>query len=407
MELKKNIVLITPGQPSVNPRVVKEADALVEAGYSVTVLYCFWINWAQEADKTILSNAKWQYLQVGGTPNNGVFSYYLTKIEFKIYSLLQKYIGNKYGIAEKAQARCISSLLKAAKSIKADWYIGHNLGALSVVVKAAQYNNAKAGFDFEDYHRGESKSATSNQTKRAIYLENKYVSSLAYISTASPLITDQIKSDFPKYSKSVITVNNVFAKKDQPHFVEKSMADNTLQLFWFSQTVGTGRGIELVIEAIRKLNDKDIYLTLIGRYSQQVKEDFMILAGDRYTNINFRGIVDPSDIIAIGATMDVGLALEQTMPFNRNICLTNKIFTYLQTGNALILTNTTAQTKFQQQYEVGIICSSANVDEFSTAIKKYKQNMALLNKQKEKNWHLANDLLNWENESKKILEIIA
>jgi glycosyltransferase involved in cell wall biosynthesis len=36
--VKKRIVIITSGQPSANPRVVKEALALDEAGYRLTVL---------------------------------------------------------------------------------------------------------------------------------------------------------------------------------------------------------------------------------------------------------------------------------------------------------------------------------------------------------------------------------
>ena len=50
----KKIVLITTGQPSTNPRIVKEADALHAAGYDVTVLYSFFISWAFEKDKILL-----------------------------------------------------------------------------------------------------------------------------------------------------------------------------------------------------------------------------------------------------------------------------------------------------------------------------------------------------------------
>jgi len=50
MGLKK-IVLITTGQPSCNPRVVKEADALSAAGHEVTVIYNYYIGWADENDQ--------------------------------------------------------------------------------------------------------------------------------------------------------------------------------------------------------------------------------------------------------------------------------------------------------------------------------------------------------------------
>ena len=48
------IVLISPGQPSLNPRLVKEADTLAANGYDVTVLYSYWNDWGAKFDKTLL-----------------------------------------------------------------------------------------------------------------------------------------------------------------------------------------------------------------------------------------------------------------------------------------------------------------------------------------------------------------
>ena len=51
--MSKQIVLITTGQPSSNPRIVKEAISLSEIGYEVTVIYNFWVSWALNYDKKI------------------------------------------------------------------------------------------------------------------------------------------------------------------------------------------------------------------------------------------------------------------------------------------------------------------------------------------------------------------
>ena len=67
MEKSKKIVLITTGQPSVNPRIVKEADTLQAAGFDVIVLYSYFIDWAQEKDKVLLNSALWKYEIVGGS----------------------------------------------------------------------------------------------------------------------------------------------------------------------------------------------------------------------------------------------------------------------------------------------------------------------------------------------------
>lgn len=44
------ICLVTPGQPSTNPRLVKEAGALAGVGYDVQVVACKYQEWADEVD---------------------------------------------------------------------------------------------------------------------------------------------------------------------------------------------------------------------------------------------------------------------------------------------------------------------------------------------------------------------
>ncbi len=56
---------------------------------------------------------------------------------------------------------------------------------------------------------------------------------------------------------------------------------------------------------------------------------------------------------------DIGLAIEDpTADENRNICLTNKIWSYFQAGLYIVATNTLAQQQFMQLFEQhGCICS--------------------------------------------------
>ena len=61
----KRICIITPGNVSSNPRVVKEADALVEAGYEVRVVAGDMVPWVRERDATIFARARWRCDLVG------------------------------------------------------------------------------------------------------------------------------------------------------------------------------------------------------------------------------------------------------------------------------------------------------------------------------------------------------
>ena len=111
----KKIVLITTGQPSCNPRIVKEADCLSNAGFEVIVLYSFFIQWAQEKDEVLLKNDLWKYKMVGGHGDDNKLLFFLTRLRFKVSKIISKYVGNKFLFAERAQARAFDELLREAK----------------------------------------------------------------------------------------------------------------------------------------------------------------------------------------------------------------------------------------------------------------------------------------------------
>lgn len=402
----RKIVIITTGQPSVNPRVVKEADALQAAGYEVTVLYCFWIKWAEDADKILLKKVKWNYKLIGGSSSQNRGLYFFTKARFKISRKLNEKLGNKLLLAERSQARCYNELLKAAKKIKADWYIGHNLGALPIAVKAAAYNRAYAGFDFEDYHRGENADTPLAEKKRIVFLEEKYVPGLSYVSSASDLITEKIKTNFLHFSKQIITLLNCFPVSQNLCGVNTASHHKTLKLFWFSQTIGKNRGLEVVIDALKYLNNLDIHLTLAGRYDDEMKAHIEEHGSSFIGSIHIAGIINPDALPAFAAKFDVGLAAELKTPLNRDICLTNKIFTYITAGKCIIASDTSAQKDFMKRYEVGLLYRSSDATDLAAKIYKLYNDRALLEQYKINSKLLGETLMNWETESQKLLKVI-
>ena len=404
MGLKK-IVLITTGQPSCNPRIVKEADALHAAGYEVTVLYNYFVGWAEENDTILLSDVGWEFYMAGGSPLQNIKRYRYTRLRNKLAAVIGKLFGNQFLLAERMQARAYDELLRAAKKIKADWYIGHNLGALAVAVNAAKFHGSKAGFDFEDYYRGEISPQEKNISIRIHRLEKKYLPALSYFSAASEMILSAVQKDHPEFKGKVVTLNNCFPLKQQPLFKEKDQHDCTLQLFWFSQTIGINRGLETLIDALMLLNNSNIHLTLAGRCNATILSYIETHAGAIKANIYFVGIIQPDSLAAFAAQFDVGMALELQTPCNRDICLTNKVFTYLLAGNAMILSETAMQLAFNKRYKIGYSYAVNNVQGLVQAISFYL-NKKNLDKQRTHNYLLAKNELNWELESKKLLDVI-
>jgi hypothetical protein len=297
----------------------------------------------------------------------------------------------------------VDNMTEAIKC-KADLYIGHNPGSMAIVVKAAKRNKAKAGFDFEDYHRGEYIDYNNIDCKRQIYLEKLYTNQFNYLSAASPKIQEQISNDFPTLNIPFITLLNCFSLKNQLEF-RTDLQKGKLKLCWFSQNIGRDRGLESIIEALREINDLNIEITFIGNYTRDDEDYFKLLSGNFANNLIFKGAISPSNLFNLLPYFDIGLALEIDKPLNRDICLTNKIFAYLLAGNAIILSETVMQKKFNEEYHFGLSFPINNIEKLKSCILSFSTREKLLQLRKH-NYDLAKNTLNWESEFQKLLLLL-
>ncbi len=138
-------------------------------------------------------------------------------------------------------------------------------------------------------------------------------------------------------------VHNTFPLPDrQPDFAP---ADNgILRLYWFSQTIGASRGLE---ESIRALSAAGVTATLTvrGRPKNGYIAALNTLAatcGARVT-IRHEPPAAPDDMIDLARGYDVGLAIEQPVCVNRELCIPNKTFTYILAGLAVVISDTEGQ----------------------------------------------------------------
>ena len=403
----KKVLLITSGQPALNPRLVKEADCLTNFGYNVTVLYQYWNEWGTKLDKDLLKTKKWKALRVGGSPTEEILVFYFTKAIHKICKILFFYGGVK-SAAIGAIARSSFLLIRKAKKIKADLYIGHNLGALSATFIAAKYHKAKCGFDAEDFHRHDMYDDPFHKdVLLKKYIEEKFIPQLNFLTGASPLISKQYKGLFKTFE--VTTIYNVFPKACGLPTANFSN-DNLVKLFWFSQTIGNNRGIENVFKALAMLQHIPLELHLLGYSTLMSKEKIVKLqsnTGLSSLKIFFHPPMPPHQIIPFAAQFDIGLATETGIPLNRDICLTNKIFTYIQAGLAIVASDTQAQAELLQQYKgIGLLYKKGNQASLAEALKFYFERNDELIKAKQASFYLGQTKLNWETEQVFFLEKI-
>ena len=138
--------------------------------------------------------------------------------------------------------------------------------------------------------------------------------------------------------------------------------------------------------------------------NKQIFINHVLLGGP---NIYLHGPVSPVELISFAAQFDVGLASENNVPLNRDICLTNKLFTYLQSGLAIVASNTTAQQAFiVENPETGKLYDRANPQSLVDILLDYEANREMLLNARKASLKLGRQKLNWENESIKYLSLV-
>ena len=403
------ICLVTPGQPSTNPRLVKEADALHEAGYDVQVVACKYQEWADTADAAF-NDRDWpiHWLHYGPMASRPCDLW--QRVRRRASKEFVDIVGTQPGLTERAFHYAIPELTNLVREVPADLYIAHNLAALPAAYRAGQAHDAALGFDAEDFHRGELPDTPENALDRRITadLEERYIPRCDYVTAASDGIGDAY-ADTLGIEKPT-TILNVFPWSEREHEVSDAVLngevpDGRRSLYWFSQTIGRDRGLEDALRAVPRLPD-DVVLSLRGGWSPGYEEIFREQARDLGVadRVRHLDLVPPNELIPRTAQHDVGLALEQpSVSKNRTICLTNKLFTYLVAGIPFVATDTPGQRPVVEELpEVARLYSPGEVEVFSERVADLLAASGL----SEQALQAARERYCWEVEKEKILRVI-
>jgi glycosyltransferase involved in cell wall biosynthesis len=160
-----------------------------------------------------------------------------------------------------------------------------------------------------------------------------------FLTAGSPLIGDAYSA---KYRVKATPIHNTFSRA----FAD--IDDRTvgpLRLYWFSQTIGAGRGLESAVTALG-LSGIRAELHLRGRPVAAALERLLALqkSAAPHAAIVVHDPASPDDMVRLAGTYDVGLSSEETAVPNHRLCLGNKIFTYLAAGVPVALSRTPAQS---------------------------------------------------------------
>ncbi len=412
---KKHICFISVGHISSNPRLVKEATLIAQKGYEVSIVGIQTIEKIVPFDNELVEkNSSWNVFLYPFYKKRtlyflGTFFHHFAK---RLPALSSKFVVGKLSISTPLWFPLYYSL----QSIKADLYVVHNINMLPMVAQIAKKNKAKLGFDIEDAYSVtlENKNNNKKADKNIVELEQIYLPKTDYITCASPLYIDfyeNLYQNLPPIIPILNVFDNVEEKESKEYKDRKNI--NNLSLYWFSQTIGKGRGIEQIIEALNLLDRDDIELHLRGEINQEMKNYFLDLTKTENIkqNIFFHPLVSNHQLAIRTAEHDVGLALETGFNINNELAVSNKIFQYLNSSLSILSSSTKGQSWLMKKNpNIGFLIDIENTKEVAQKIEilanSKKNNTKELENMKIASKHSSKTKYNWTIEGQKFLNVI-
>jgi glycosyltransferase involved in cell wall biosynthesis len=403
------ICLITTGQPSTDPRLVKEADAFSEAGHEVNVVAAHWSDWASDLDGVLLASRQWRMSLVDWRRHRAPFLFHRSRVRHWLARRAgeRRIVGRSLDAA--AVARVGPELRKRAIAIPADFYVAHNLGALPAAFSAAKRHSASCCFDAEDFHSGQL--STARDARAAAFtraVERRYLPECAWVTAASPGIGEAYRDLCGIGLPTCIL--NVFPLRDRPVAFNPGDSNQPVRLYWFSQTIGANRGLEDVVRAVGLLNRHDVQVHLRGHWQQGYETVLRRLAAESGVAQNLivsHEPAQPDDMARLASTCDIGLALEPIASINNDIAISNKIFTYVLAGTAVVASRTRGQSRLVADLGAAATwCEPGDPASLAAALRPWLEQRDALVAARETAWHLGETRFNWDLEKSKLLNVL-
>ena len=340
------VAVVTAGHLCTSPRMLKAADALAAAGYRVRVISTRHLPWAVGADREVrrLRETAWTWATVDYERDADPFARVRTGLRLRGAKLAARTLGPSrcpVGLAAAAWSRAHRELVRTALREPVDLLYGGG-AALAAVAEAGRRMGVPYAIDLEDFHGAEQADSPAATLSHALAqrIERDVLPGALFLTASSPGIAAAYAD---RYGVSPIVVHNTFPLPSKapdlaPH------PDRRLRLYWFSQTIGPGRGLEDAISAAGRA-DIDAELHLRGTPKNGYLAALEQIRSARAPRLSIvpHPPAPPDAMVDLARGYDVGLALEQMTVLNHQLALSNKALTYILAGVAVALTDTPGQ----------------------------------------------------------------
>lgn len=274
---------------------------------------------------------------------------------------------------------------------KFDVALANDLDTLAGVSLAARLKRRPVVYDSHEYFT-ELPELVGRPMKRKIWLKAEQI--FVPHTVAAYTVCDSLAAIYSeKYGKPFDVVRNLpYRQADTPMTGRRNVV-------LYQGALNVGRGIELMIDAMRYLPDYELWIAGAGDVEADLRQ--RAEASGYGQRIKFLGRLSPADLHQKTRQAKVGLSIEEDMGLNYHYALPNKLFDYIQARVPVVVADLPEMRKVVEDYQVGEVLTERTAESLAQKIAAVAANAATY----EPHLQQAAEQLCWENESIRLKEI--
>lgn len=351
--MSRRICVVTAGRLSTCPRMLKAADAFHEAGYRVRMVSTRTAGWTTAADEEIAASRGWQWRVVNYGRAEAPATWLRSGARHKAARAFANLVTSvPPSVATAAFARVHRELVDAILEEPSDLIYGGTAGAIAAAAEAGRRSGSAFAVDFEDYHCAEHASPDRDLSNSLGGLVMRSASEgAAFVTAGSAAIARACEDEL---GIRAMPIHNVFSLPASAP--SRPTGEHAFSAYWFSQTIGAGRGLEDIVRALG-VTARPASLNLRGCAIPGYVEGLLGLARTAAPRVDIRVMppVGPARMVEECRAFDVGIAAEPGQARNNALALSNKATTYPLAGLPVMMTNTIGQRPLAEDLGEGAL----------------------------------------------------
>ena len=296
---------------------------------------------------------------------------------------------------------------------KASIYLGNDLDVMPATMLIARLRKKPLVYDSHEYFLGMA-GLVHKPLRRSIwkFIEIQVFSNLKYMYTVS----DSIRNLYRKnYHKRLFVVRNLPLKnpcdpvltKDEKEWIssiDRQIPHNKNLIVFQGAGINEYRGAEELVYSMLFLDAADFHLLIIGGGDVMGNIEKIIAQNKLSEKITLIPKVPFAVLGHFTRKAQLGLSIDKPSVLNHKYSLPNKLFEYLHAGVPVLASRLFEQERIINHYDVGGFIEDHHPEHIAQKIKEIFADPETLKRWKCNTVQLKEEL-NWENESKIVLDI--